>query len=107
MLCKVGPTRRGYMSLPIGARSELYRFRSRILVLVAAQVISVVMISRLSGISRKTFYKYRHQAAQGRLASCDCTPHVHGSAKPQHIIDAVLQAKAHSPNFGKQRLANV
>src|SRR5215471_11414204 len=55
----------------------------------------------------KTFYKYRHQAAQGRLASCDCTPHVHGSAKPQHIIDAVLHAKAHYPNFGKQRLTNV
>ena len=95
------------MSLPIQAQSQLYHFKSRILALVAAQVFSVVMVSRLFGISRKTFYTYRQQAAQGRLASCDCTPHVHGSAKPQHIRDAVLQAKAHYPNFGKQRLANV
>jgi len=65
------------------------------------------MVSQLFGISRKTFYKYRHQAEQGSLASCNCTPRVHGSAKPQRIIDAVLQAKAHSPSFGKQRLANV
>jgi transposase InsO family protein len=95
------------MSLPIQAQSQLYHFKSRILALVAAQVFSVVMVSRLFGISRKIFYKYRQQAAQGRLASCDYTPHVHGSAKPQHIIDAVLHAKAHYPNFGKQRLANI
>jgi len=95
------------MSLPIQAQSQLYHFKSHILALVAAQVFSVVMVSRLFGISRKTFYKYRYQAAQGRLASCDCTPHVHGSAKPQHIIDAVLPAKAHYPNCGKQRLTNV
>jgi transposase-like protein len=70
------------MSLPIQAQSQLYHFKSRILALVTAQVFSVAMVSRLFGISRKTFYKYRQQAAQGRLASCDCTPHVHGSAKP-------------------------
>src|SRR5262244_709385 len=79
-------TRRGYMSLPIQAQSQMYHFKSCILALIAAQVFSVVMVSRLFGISRKTFYKYRHQAAWGRLASCDCTPHVHGSAKPQHIM---------------------
>ena len=95
------------MSLPIQVQSQLYHFKSRILALVAAQVFSVVMVSRLFGISRKTFYKYRQQAAQGSLASFDCTPHVHGSAKPQPIIDAVLCAKAQSPSFGKQRLANV
>src|SRR5712691_11172928 len=100
-------TRRGYMSLPIQVQSQLYHFKSRLHVLVAAQVFSVVMVSRLFGISRKTFYKYRHQAEQGNLASCDCTPHVHGSAKPQRIIDAVLRAKAQCPSFGKQRLANV
>ena len=100
-------TRRGYMSLPIQVQSQLYHFKSRILALVAAQVFSVAMVSRLFGISRKTFYKYRQQAAQGRLASCDCTPRVHGSAKPQRIIDAVLHAKAQYPSFGKQRLANV
>jgi hypothetical protein len=72
--------------------------------LVAAHVFSVVMVSRLFGISRNTFYKYRHQAEQGRLASFDCTPRVHGSAKPQPIIDAVLRAKAQYPSFGKQRL---
>src|SRR5215475_4919183 len=82
-------TRRGSMSLPIQAQSQLYHFKSRILALVAAQVFRVVMVSRLFGISRKTFYKYRHQATQGRLASCDCTPRVHGSAKPQHIIGGV------------------
>src|SRR5215831_19269444 len=100
-------TRRGYMSLPLQVQSQLYHFKSRILALVATQVFSVVMVSRLFGISRKTFYKYHHQAEQGSLASCNCTPRVHGSAKPQRIIDAVLQAKAHSPSFGKQRLANV
>src|SRR5215467_3112207 len=107
MLCKIPPTRRGYMSQPIQAQSQLYHFKSRILALGAAQVCSVVMVSRLFGISRKTFYKYRQQAMQGSLASCDCTPRVHGSAKPQRIIDAVLQAKAQRPSFGKQRLANV
>ena len=78
-----------------------------ILGLVAAHIFSVVMVSRLFGISRKTFYKYRHQAEQGRLASFDCTPRVHGSAKPPHIIAAVLRAKAQYPSFGTQRLANV
>src|SRR5207247_1092561 len=100
-------TRRGFMSLPIQVQSQLYYFKSRILALVAAQVFSVVMVSRLFGISRKTFYTYRHQAEQGRLTAFDCTPHVHGSAKPQPIIDAVLHAKAQHPSFGKQRLANV
>src|SRR5437667_3848110 len=61
--------RRCYMSLTIQVRSQLYHFKSRILALVAAQVFSVVMVSRLFGISRKTFYKYRHEAEQGRLAS--------------------------------------
>jgi len=88
-------------------QSQLYHVKSRILSLVAAHVFSVVMVSRLFGISRKTFYKYRHQAEQGSLASCDCTPRVHGSAKPQRIIDAVLHAKTQYPSFGKQRLANV
>src|SRR5262249_3869862 len=98
-------TRRGSMSLPIQVQSQLYHFKSRILALVTAQVFSVVMVSRLFGISRKTFYKYRQQAEQGSLASCNCTPRVHGSAKPQRIIDAVLQAKAHPQICGKQRLA--
>src|SRR5262252_5094451 len=99
--------RRGSMLLPIQVQSQLYHFKSRILALVAAQVFRVVMVSQLFGISRKTLYKYRQQAAPGSLASWDCTPRVHGSAKPQRIIEAVLQAKAHSPSFGKQRLANV
>ena len=80
------------MSLPIQVQSQLYHFKSRILALVAAQVFSVVMVSRLFGISRKTFYTYRHQAEQGSLASFDCTPRVHGLAKPPHIIAAVLRA---------------
>ena len=95
------------MSLPMQVQSQLYHFKTQILGLVAAHVFSVVMVSRLFGISRNTFYKYRHQAEQGHLASFDCTPRVHGSAKPQHIIDAVLRAKAQYPSFGKQRLANV
>ena len=95
------------MSLPMQVQSQLYHFKSHILGLVAAHIFSVVMVSRLFGISRKTFYKYRHQAEQGRLASFDCTPRVHGSAKPPHIIAAVLRAKAQYPSFGKQRLANV
>jgi transposase InsO family protein len=88
-------------------QSRLYHFKNHILALVAAHVFSVAMVSRLFGISRTTFYKYRHQAEQGRLASFDCTPRVHGSAKPPHLIEAVLRAKAHYPSFGKQRLANV
>src|SRR5438094_10485325 len=83
--------------------SQLYHFKSRILALVAAQVFSVVMVSRLFGISRKTFYTYRHQAEQGRLTAFDCTPHVHGSAKPQPIIDPVLHAHAQHPSLGKHR----
>ena len=71
-------TRRGYMSLPMQIQSRLYHFKSHILGLVAAQVFSVVMVARLFGISRNTFYKYRHQAEQGSLASFDCTPRVHG-----------------------------
>ena len=95
------------MSLPMQVQSRLYHFKSHILGLVAAHVFSVAMVSRLFGISRTTFYKYRHQAEQGRLASFDCTPHVHGSATPPHIIEAVLRAKVQYPSFGKQRLANV
>ena len=95
------------MSLPMQVQSRLYHFKSHILGLVAAHVFSVVLVSRLFGISRKTLYKYRHQAEHGSLASFDCTPRVHGSAKPQPIIDAVLHAKAQHPSFGKQRLANV
>ena len=87
------------MSLPIQVQSQLYHFKSRILALVAAQVFSVVMVSRLFGISRKTFYKYRHQAEQGSLASCDCTPRGHGFAKPQRIIDAVLQCQGTIPQL--------
>jgi transposase InsO family protein len=95
------------MSLPMQVQSRLYHFKTQMLSLVAAPVFSVVMVSRLFGISRNTFYKYRHQAEQGSLASFDCTPRVHGSAKPQRIIDAVWRAKAQYPSFGKQRLANV
>src|SRR5215211_5682859 len=100
-------TQRGFMSLPMQVQSQLSHFKRRILALVAAHVFSVVMVSRLFGISRKTFYKYRQQAEQGRLASFDCTPRVHGLAKPPQIIAAVLRAKAQYPSFGKQRLANV
>src|SRR4029434_10180207 len=100
-------TRRGSMSLPLQVQSQLYHFKSRILALVAAHVFSVVMVSRIFGISRKTFYKYRQQAAQWSVDSCDCMRRVHGSAKPQRIIDAVLQPKAQYPSFGKQRLANI
>ena len=82
------------MSLPMQVQSRLSHFKSHILALVAAHVLSVAMVSRLFGISRNTFYKYRHQAEQGRLASFDCTLRVHGSAKPQRIIEAVLHAKA-------------
>jgi transposase InsO family protein len=95
------------MSLPTQVQSQLCRFNSRVLALVAAQVFRVVMVSRLFDLSRKTFYTYRHQAAQGPLASWDCTPRGHGSAKPQRIRDAVVQAKAQSPSFGMQRLANI
>jgi transposase-like protein len=95
------------MSLPMHVQSRLSHFKAQLLGLVAAYVFSVVMVSRLFGISRNTFYEYRQQAEQGSLASFDCTPHVHGSAKPQPIIDAVLRAKAQYPSFGKQRLANV
>ncbi len=70
------------MSLPIQVQSRLYHFKIYILALVAAHVYSVAMVSRLFGLSRTTFDKYRHQAEQGRLASLDCTPRVHGSAKP-------------------------
>jgi hypothetical protein len=100
-------TRRGSRSLPIQAPSQLYHCTSRILALGAAQGFSVVMVFRLFGIARKTFYKYRPQAAQGSRASFACTPRVHGLAKPPHIVAAGLRAKAPSPGFGKPRRANV
>ena len=95
------------MSLPMQVQTRLYHFKSHLLGLVAAPVFSVVMVSRLFGISRTTLDKYRHRAEQGPLASFDCTPHVHGSATPQPIVDAVWRAKAQYPSFGKQRLANL
>ena len=85
------------MSLPMQVQSRLSHFKSHILGLVAAHVLSVAMVSRLFGISRNTFYKYRHQAEQGRLASCDCTPRVHGSATPQCILEAVCMPRHHTP----------
>jgi transposase-like protein len=86
-------------------QSRLSHCKSHILGLVAAHVFSVALVSRLFGISRTTFYQCRQQAEQGRLASLDCTPRVHGSANPPHLIEAVLRAKAQYPSFGKQRLA--
>ena len=53
------------MSLPMQVQAQLYHFKTQILGLVAAHVFSVVMVSRLFGISRNTFYKYRQQAEQG------------------------------------------
>jgi transposase-like protein len=70
------------MSLPIQVQSRLYHFKIHILALVAAHVLSVALVSRLFGLSRTTFDQYRHQAEQGRLASLDGTPRVHGSAQP-------------------------
>ena len=46
------------MSLPMQVQTRLYHFKSHLLGLVAAHVFSVVMVSRLFGISRNTFYKY-------------------------------------------------
>jgi hypothetical protein len=43
------------MSLPMQVQSRLSHFKSHILGLVAAHVLSVVMVSRLFGISRNTF----------------------------------------------------
>ena len=52
----------------------------------AAPVLSGAMVSRLFGLARTTFDTYRHQAEQGRLASFDCTPRVHGSAQPPQFF---------------------
>jgi uncharacterized membrane protein len=46
------------MSLPMQVQSRLYHFKSHILGLVAAHVFSVVMVSRLFGISRTTFAQF-------------------------------------------------
>jgi len=61
----------------------------------------------LFGISRNTFYKYCHQAEQGVWHPLIALPHVHGSAKPQPIIDPVLACQAQYPSFGKQPTANL
>ena len=74
------------MSLPMQVQSRLYHFKSHILGLVAAHVLSVALVSRLFGLSRTTFDTYRHQAEQGRLASLDCTSRVHGSATPPQFF---------------------
>ena len=75
-------TQRVDMSLPIQVQSRLYHFKIHILALVAAHILSVALVSRLFGLARTTFDTYRHQAEQGRLASFDGTPRVHGSAQP-------------------------
>ena len=74
------------MSLPRQVQSRLDHFKSHILALVAAPVFRVALVSRLFGLSRTTFDTYRHQAEQGRLASFDGTPRVHGSAKPPQFF---------------------
>src|SRR2546422_5578020 len=66
--CMNNSTQRVDMSLPIQVQSRLYHFKIHILALVAAHVYSVPLVSRLFGLSRTTFDKYRHQAEQGRLA---------------------------------------
>ena len=70
------------MLLPRQVQSRLYHFKSYLLALVAAPVLSGAMVSRLFGLARTTFDSYRPQAEQGRLASFDGTPRVHGSAQP-------------------------
>jgi hypothetical protein len=70
------------MSLPRQVKSIMYQFKIYLMALVAAPVLSGAMVSRLFGLARTTFDQYRHQAEQGRLASLDCTPRVHGSAQP-------------------------
>ena len=74
------------MSLPRQVQSRLYHFKIHILALVAAPVLSGAMVSRLFGLARTTFDPYRHQAEQGRLASFDGTPRVHGSAQPPQFF---------------------
>jgi putative transposase len=95
------------MSLPVQVQSRLHHFRSQLQNLVAARLFSVVMVCRIFGISRTTFYQYRLLAEEGKQASFDCSPHRHGSAKPQAVIDTVLSARLQFPSFGKQRLANI
>ena len=70
------------MSLPRQVQSQRYHCKSHLLALVAAPVLRGAMVSRLFGLARTTFDQYRHQAEQGRLASLDGTPRVHGSAQP-------------------------
>ena len=74
------------MSLPRQVQSRLDHFKSHILALAAAHVFRVALVSRLFGLARTTFDTYRHQAEQGRLASFDGTPRVHGSAKPPQFF---------------------
>src|SRR5215471_14243075 len=95
------------MSVPVQVQSRLHHFKSQLLRLVTARLFSVVMVCRIFGISRTTFYQYRLLAAEGRLASFDCSPRRRGSAKPQAVVDAVLSARLQYPNFGKQRLSNI
>jgi len=64
------------MSLPIQVHLRLYHLK----------IHTLALASRLFGLSRTTFDQYRHQAEQGRLASLDGTPRVHGSAKPPQFF---------------------
>ena len=94
------------MSLPMQVQSRLITSKATSLGLVAAHIFSVTMASRLFGISRTTFYQYRHQAEQGRLASFDCTPRVHGSAKPpQFALEAQRCAPLATNHQRGRRLA--
>ena len=95
------------MQITAHIQSRLIHFKKQILNIVAAEIISIVVVCRIFDISRTTFYKYRKQKEIGQLGINSCAPHNHGRAKEQEIIDIVLNAKAMYPKYGKKRLSNI
>jgi transposase InsO family protein len=93
------------MQLPAQVNNRLTHFKKQMVQLAAGKIFSVVFLCYVFGISRNTFYKYRHLAAAGQLDYVGCAPHHHGLAKTQAVIDAVLAAREQFPDQGKKRLA--
>lgn len=93
------------MRVPTQIKYRLIHYKKQILRLVATQILSVVAVCEIMGISRNTFYKYRRQEKAGSLGNFYCAPYQHGQAKSAEVREKVLQTRQDFPHYGKRRIA--
>lgn len=71
------------------------------------ELIPIAESCRRYGISRKTGYKwierFKEHGAQG-LLDRSCRPHHLARSTPQEIIERILEARRHHPNWGAKKL---